>query len=58
MAADTANQKVFIPLKGVLDLQDAIRNLQKMSPRNETQTGVLRGLIAAVEVLGLPIETR
>jgi hypothetical protein len=65
MAADSANQKVFVPLAGVLKLQDKVRQFEKAiddSKGDGDSAALLRarhhGLSFAVEVLGLPIEVR
>ena len=65
MAADTANQKVFVPLSGVLKLQDEVRRFENSidaSKGDGDSAALLRarhhGLRFAVEILGLPIEVR
>lgn len=67
MAADTANQKVFVPLQGVLKLQDEVRRVEQEIKKDtlppSTQEGIesIRQLEAfnyAIAVLGLPITSR
>lgn len=63
MAADTANQKVFIPLQGVLKVQDELRRVQQMIddpdyPYNQKAAWYNRvdGLKFVIQALGLPID--
>jgi hypothetical protein len=69
MAASTANQKVFVPLQGVLKLQDAVRRVEqeverlKQNPDTYSATinAAIRqhdGLRDAVVLLELPVEVR
>lgn len=64
MAASTANQKVFVPLTGVLKLQDYIRQSERVieNTPDSTLKSVYKArhneLAKAVEYLELPIEVR
>jgi hypothetical protein len=62
MAADTANQKVFVPLQGVLKVQDYVRGLEQRiaDSKHDVQSLKLnhQGAKFVIEKLGLPIEVR
>lgn len=64
MAADTVNQKVFVPLSGVLKLQDEIRRIEGFidARKDGFNESLLKerqhALRQTVEFLGLPIEVR
>lgn len=65
MAASTANQKVFVPLTGVLKLQDHVRSAERVIEGTEKGSALVahyksrhNELRIAIELLELPIEIR
>lgn len=64
MAKDTQNQKVFVPLEGVLRVQDYVRRLENSldsTPRQERNPALHNQHVGAetiIQLLGLPIEVR
>ena len=63
MAADIANQKVFVPLAGVLKVQDELRRFELMiaDPQYTADQKALwrnhvAGLKTVIQALGLPID--
>lgn len=65
MAKDTQNQKVFVPLEGVLRVQDYIRETERTIDSHQSMPDSLRLTHArhvaakyVIEMLGLPIAVR